>query len=75
MLEQIAQCLSVLKGLIRYVGVSNFSVEQIKQARDTVEIVSVQNHKKCKISIANFLYKKWFLSYIDQKALIFFLIG
>lgn len=30
-------------GLIRFVGVSNFSVEQIKQARDVVEIVSVQN--------------------------------
>jgi aryl-alcohol dehydrogenase-like predicted oxidoreductase len=34
---------AVEQGLIRYVGVSNFSVEQIKQARDTVEIVSVQN--------------------------------
>ena len=31
------------QGLIRYVGVSNFGVEQIKQARDVVEIVSVQN--------------------------------
>lgn len=30
-------------GLIRFVGVSNFSVDQIKQARDVVEIVSVQN--------------------------------
>ncbi|WP_017652666.1 aldo/keto reductase [Fortiea contorta] len=30
-------------GLIRFVGVSNFSVEQIKQARDVVEIISVQN--------------------------------
>jgi aryl-alcohol dehydrogenase-like predicted oxidoreductase len=30
-------------GLIRFVGVSNFSVEQIKQARDVVDIVSVQN--------------------------------
>lgn len=34
---------AVEQGLIRYVGVSNFSVEQIKEARDTVEIVSVQN--------------------------------
>jgi len=30
-------------GIIRFVGVSNFSVEQIKRARDVVEIVSVQN--------------------------------
>lgn len=30
-------------GLIRFVGVSNFSVEQIKRARDVVDIVSVQN--------------------------------
>jgi aryl-alcohol dehydrogenase-like predicted oxidoreductase len=31
------------QGLVRYVGVSNFSVDQIKRARDVVEIVSVQN--------------------------------
>ncbi|ARV60099.1 aldo/keto reductase [Nostocales cyanobacterium HT-58-2] len=30
-------------GIIRFVGVSNFSVEQIKRARDVVDIVSVQN--------------------------------
>ncbi|MBF2067713.1 MAG: aldo/keto reductase [Calothrix sp. C42_A2020_038] len=30
-------------GLVRFVGVSNFSVEQIKQARDVVDVVSVQN--------------------------------
>lgn len=30
-------------GLVRFVGVSNFSVEQIKQARDVVDIISVQN--------------------------------
>jgi len=30
-------------GLIRFVGVSDFSVEQIKRARDVVDIVSVQN--------------------------------
>lgn len=30
-------------GMIRFVGVSNFSVAQIKQARDVVDIVSVQN--------------------------------
>ncbi|OKH23751.1 aldo/keto reductase [Hydrococcus rivularis NIES-593] len=34
---------AVATGLIRFVGVSNFSVEQIKRARDVVEIVSVQN--------------------------------
>ncbi len=30
-------------GLIRHVGVSNFSVEQIERARDVVDVVSVQN--------------------------------
>ncbi|MBD2080316.1 aldo/keto reductase [Leptolyngbya sp. FACHB-17] len=30
-------------GIVRYVGVSNFSIDQLKQARDVVEIVSVQN--------------------------------
>ena len=30
-------------GLIQYVGVSNFSVAQIRQAREVVDIVSVQN--------------------------------
>jgi aryl-alcohol dehydrogenase-like predicted oxidoreductase len=44
----IAQALTpakeaVQQGIVRYVGVSNFSLEQIKQARDVVEIVSVQN--------------------------------
>lgn len=34
---------AVDQGLVRYVGVSNFTVEEIKQARDVVEIVSVQN--------------------------------
>ncbi|MFB2921526.1 aldo/keto reductase [Aerosakkonema funiforme] len=34
---------AVEEGLIKFVGVSNFSVEQIKRARDVVEIVSVQN--------------------------------
>ncbi len=34
---------AVDQGLIRYVGVSNFSVEQIKQARCVVDVVSVQN--------------------------------
>jgi len=34
---------AVEAGLIRHVGVSNFSVEQIKRARSVVEIVSVQN--------------------------------
>lgn len=34
---------AVEEGLVRFVGVSNFSVEQIKRSRDVVEIVSVQN--------------------------------
>lgn len=34
---------AVAAGIIRFVGVSNFSVEQIQQAREVVEIVSVQN--------------------------------
>ena len=34
---------AVEAGIIRFVGVSNFSVEQIKRARDIVEIASVQN--------------------------------
>ena len=34
---------AVAAGMIRFIGVSNFSVEQIKRARDTVEVVSVQN--------------------------------
>jgi aryl-alcohol dehydrogenase-like predicted oxidoreductase len=34
---------AVEAGIIRFVGVSNFSVEQIKRARDILEIASVQN--------------------------------
>lgn len=34
---------AVEEGIIRFVGVSNFSVDQIRRARDIVEIVSVQN--------------------------------
>ncbi len=34
---------AVEQGHIRLVGVSNFSTEQIKQARDILEIISVQN--------------------------------
>ncbi|HLO47368.1 MAG TPA: aldo/keto reductase [Kamptonema sp.] len=34
---------AIAAGIVRFVGVSNFSVEQIKRARDVVEIVSVQN--------------------------------
>ncbi|WP_392531425.1 aldo/keto reductase [Nostoc sp. C117] len=34
---------AVEAGLIRFAGVSNFSVEQIKRAQDVVDIVSVQN--------------------------------
>jgi aryl-alcohol dehydrogenase-like predicted oxidoreductase len=57
------------EGLIRFVGVSNFSVEQIKRARDVVEIVSVQNQ-----------YNPWqrqpesdgVLSYCEAEGLTFF---
>jgi pyridoxine 4-dehydrogenase len=34
---------AVAAGLIRFVGVFNFSVERVKRARDVVEVVSVQN--------------------------------
>ncbi|MBF2007998.1 MAG: aldo/keto reductase [Chlorogloeopsis fritschii C42_A2020_084] len=34
---------AVAAGMIKFVGVSNFSVEQIQRARDVVDIVSVQN--------------------------------
>ncbi len=60
---------SVAEGLIGYVGVSNFTVEQIKQARQVVDIVSVQNQ-----------YNPWHrqpefdgvLDYCQQEGLIFF---
>ena len=34
---------AVKSGLVRFVGVSNFSVEQIKRAREVIDLVSVQN--------------------------------
>lgn len=60
---------AVKEGLIRFVGVSNFSVEQIKRARDVVEIVSVQNQ-----------YNPWYrlpesdgvLKYCETESLTFF---
>lgn len=60
---------AVSENLIRFVGVSNFSVEQIKQARDVVEIVSVQNQ-----------YNPWYrqpesdgvLEYCEAEKLTFF---
>lgn len=60
---------AVEAGMIRFVGVSNFSVEQIKRARDTVEIVSVQNQ-----------YNPWYrqpesdgvLEYCESEKLTFF---
>lgn len=60
---------AVAEGLIRYVGVSNFSVEQIEQARQVVDIVSVQNQ-----------YNPWHrqpefdgvLDYCQREGLIFF---
>lgn len=59
---------AVEEGLIRFVGVSNFSVEQIKRARDVVKIVSVQNQ-----------YNPWFrqpefdgvLEYCENEGLTF----
>jgi len=59
---------AVKSELIRFVGVSNFSVEQIKQAQDVVEIVSVQNQ-----------YNPWYrqpefdgvLEYCEQEGLTF----
>lgn len=55
-------------GHIRYVGVSNFSVEQIKRARDVVDVISVQNQ-----------YNPWHrqpetdgvLAYCEQEGLTF----
>lgn len=60
---------AVDQGMIRFVGVSNFSVDQIKRTRDVVEIVSVQNQ-----------YNPWYrqpevdgvLEYCEQEKLTFF---
>lgn len=60
---------AVAEGLISYVGVSNFTVEQIKQARQVVDVVSVQNQ-----------YNPWHrqpefdgvLDYCEREGLIFF---
>jgi pyridoxine 4-dehydrogenase len=41
MLEPVRR--AVDEGLVRYVGVSNYSLDQIKQAREVVEVVTVQN--------------------------------
>lgn len=59
---------AVEAGLIRYVGVSNFSVEHIQQAREVVDVVSVQNQ-----------YNPWYreperdgvLAYCEQENLTF----
>jgi pyridoxine 4-dehydrogenase len=59
---------AVEAGMIRFVGVSNFSVEQIQRARDVVNIVSVQNQ-----------YNPWYrqpevdgvLEYCEQENLTF----
>lgn len=59
---------AVEAGQVRYVGVSNFSVEQIQQARQVVELVSVQNQ-----------YNPWHrqpeqdgvLAYCEQEGLTF----
>jgi pyridoxine 4-dehydrogenase len=59
---------AVEQGIIRFVGVSNFSVEQIKRARQVVDIASVQNQ-----------YNPWYrqpemdgvLDYCEQEGLTF----
>jgi aryl-alcohol dehydrogenase-like predicted oxidoreductase len=59
---------AVEQGIVRFVGVSNFSVEQIKRARQVVEIASVQNQ-----------YNPWYhqpetdgvLDYCEQEELTF----
>ncbi|MBE9043496.1 aldo/keto reductase [Pleurocapsales cyanobacterium LEGE 10410] len=60
---------AVNEGKIRYVGVSNFTVEQIEEARQIVDVVSVQNQ-----------YNPWHrqpefdgvLDYCQREGLIFF---
>lgn len=60
---------AVEEGLIRYVGVSNFSVEQIERARQVVDIVSVQNQY-------NLLHRQpetdGVLAYCEREGLTFF---
>lgn len=59
---------AVEAGLIRFVGLSNFSVEQIQRSRDLVEVVSIQNQ-----------YNPWYrqpevdgvLQYCEQEGLTF----
>ncbi len=60
---------AVEAGLINYVGVSNFSVEQIKQARQVVPIVSVQNQFNLWHRQPEF---DGVLDYCEQEGLIFF---
>ena len=60
---------AVEAGIIRYVGVSNFSVAQLEQAREIVEIVSVQNQY-------NLLHRQpeedGVLEYCEREGLTFF---
>jgi aryl-alcohol dehydrogenase-like predicted oxidoreductase len=66
--ESLTVAKAVAEGLIKFVGVSNFSVEQIKRAREIVEIVSVQNQ-----------FNPWYrapeidgvLKYCDRESLTF----
>ncbi len=59
---------AVEQGLIRYIGVSNFSVEQIERARAVVDVVSVQNEY-------NLFRRKpepdGVLNYCEQESLVF----
>ena len=66
MLEPVAR--AVNEKLVRFVGVANYSVEQLREARDVVDVVSVQNQ-----------YNFWnrepehdgVLEYCEQEGLIF----
>ena len=60
---------AVEAGLIHYVGVSNFSVEQIQQARQVVHIVSVQNQFNLWHRQPEF---DGVLDYCEKEGLIFF---
>ena len=54
--------------LVRYVGVANYSIEQVREARDVVDVVSVQNQY-------NFWHREaeqdGLLEYCEQESLVF----
>lgn len=60
----------VKRGLARYVGVSNFSVELIEEARSylsTVDIVAVQN----RMSVAYRVYERDVVPYTEREGMMF----